>query len=84
MDTLSADETAVTLVNLNPVKERTLVVQGGAYGEHQVVSVTAEGREIEVDHPHFTVHLAPGSGERLLIRMNLYVNQSTFAFPWTV
>ncbi len=83
VDTFSADETAVTLVNLNPVKERTLVVQGGAYGEHQVVSVSAEGQETVVDHPHFTVHLAPGSGERLVIRMNRYANQPTFAFPWT-
>src|SRR4029453_3460281 len=36
---LSDTQTTVTLVNLNASRARTVIVQGGAYGEHQLVSV---------------------------------------------
>src|SRR5256885_6522393 len=36
VERLSKDEAVVTLVNVNQLQARTLVVQGGAYGEHQV------------------------------------------------
>ena len=41
---LSDTQTTVTLVNLNPSQSRTVVVQGGAYGEHQLASVAHGGR----------------------------------------
>ena len=37
---------------------------------------------VEVDGTHFAVRLAPGAGARLVIDMQRYVNQQTFAFPW--
>ena len=37
---LSDTRAAVTLINLNVSQPRTVVVQGGGYGEHQLVSVT--------------------------------------------
>jgi hypothetical protein len=85
VEKMDEESVTVTLVNLSPVEERTVIVQGGAYAEHQVTSVTAEsaaGSEVKVDHSHFTVRLAPGAGERLLIGMRRYVNAPTMAFPW--
>ena len=41
---LSDTRTTVTLVNLSPSQPRTVIVQGGAYGEHQLVSVTSGDR----------------------------------------
>ena len=38
VDTLEAERTVVTLVNLNPSRERVVTVQGGAYGEHAISS----------------------------------------------
>ena len=35
---LSDTRTVVTLVNLNPSQPRTVIVQGGGYGEHQILS----------------------------------------------
>jgi hypothetical protein len=35
VETLAADRTVVRLVNLNPHRERTVIVQGGAFGEHR-------------------------------------------------
>ena len=42
---LSDTQATVTLVNLNPSQARTVMVQGGAYGEHQLVSVAHRGAD---------------------------------------
>ena len=41
---MTATSTRVTLVNLNQASARTVVVQGGAYGEHRIESVQSNGR----------------------------------------
>ena len=41
-------ETSVTLVNVNQVEARTVVVQGGAYGEHEIAAASANG-DVTVD-----------------------------------
>ena len=79
---MSADEVSVRLVNINPVEERTVIVQGGAYGEHQLLGVAVDERTMPVDGSCFAVHLAPGCGSRLVIEMKRYANRPTFAFPW--
>lgn len=82
VETLSADEVTVTLVNLSPLHERTVTVQGGAYAEHQLQGVTVNGVTTELDSPHLTVKLAPGCGSQLTIQTKRYANQPTVAFPW--
>ena len=82
VDHLTASEVGVTLVNLHPVAERTVIVQGGAYAEHQFISATAGGITTEVNGPHLVVRLAPGSGERITLTMQRYANRPTLAFPW--
>ena len=83
VEKLSADEVTVTLVNLSPLHERTVTVQGGAYAEHQLQSVTINGNTTPLDSPHFSVRLAPGCGSQLTIQTKRYANQPTVAFPWS-
>ena len=65
VDKLEADRTGVTLVNLNPSRERVVTVQGGAYGEH-VISTVHDGHQAHaVNGRSFDVKLAPGCGARL-------------------
>ena len=59
---LTADEVDVTLVNINQVSPRSLIVQGGAYGEHTITSVRVNGQETKVGDRLVAVDLAPGSG----------------------
>ena len=40
---MTADSTTVEIVNTNQVEEQRLVVQGGAYGEHKIVSAATDG-----------------------------------------
>ena len=82
VETLSAGEATVSLVNLDQVRGRTVIVQGGAYGEHRVTGVTVDGRTTPVNRSSFSVRLAPGCGASLVVKADRYANQPTFAFPW--
>ena len=82
VDAITEETTRVTLVNVNQLEERTIIVQNGAYGEHECLSVSVEGKEIEVGSPSFEVRLAPGSGATVTIKINRYANQPTLQFPW--
>ena len=81
VEKLTADEVIVTLVNTNPLQRRTLIVQGGAYAEHEIVDVKIGDLTTPVGSSSFTVQLGPGAGSQLAIRMKRYAHQPTLAFP---
>jgi hypothetical protein len=83
VDTLSADRTSVTLVNLHRDRERVVTIQGGAYGEHAITSVDDAHKVHAVAGRTFDVRLAPGCGARLTLAMRRYSAKPTLAFPWT-
>jgi hypothetical protein len=72
----------LTLVNLNQVKVRELILQTGAYGEHQCVKVELEGIQVPVGKRSFKLRLSPGAGGSLRIHMHRYANQPSLAFPF--
>lgn len=82
IDTLTDDTVAVTLVNVSQTQSRRLIVQTGAYAEHQCVRVETDGRHVDVDESSFAVTLEPGSGARLIIHTKRYANAPTMKFPW--
>ncbi len=82
VEQMTDNSVTVTLVNLNQLEARTVVVQGGAYAEHQIDSVAVGGEQTAIEGSAFSVRLAPGCGARLQIATRRYVNQPTFAFPW--
>lgn len=82
VEELGPDHTVVSLINLNPVEARTVVVQGGAYGEHQLLAAECEGRGFPLDAPAATFTLSPGAGSRIRLQMRRYANPPTFTFPW--
>ncbi len=74
--------TQITLVNINQLEPREVVIQTGAYGEHECLWVSTADKKYPVDSRHFTVRLDPGAGAELTISVNRYANQPTLAFPW--
>jgi hypothetical protein len=84
VERITEDDVTVQLVNLDPVTERTVIVQGGAYAEHQITTVRQERHagSTAVDHPHFAVRLSPRAGARLVVSMQRYANQPTLSLPW--
>jgi hypothetical protein len=82
VEKLTADAVTLTLVNVNQVEPREVVVQAGGYGEHQFKGVRYGGKETPLDSPLVTVRLEPGSGARLELQMARYANRPTLAQPW--
>ncbi len=79
---LTDTTTTVTFANLNKAQPRTFVVQGGAYAEHWIESVTWNGKTVPVNSTSFTVTLAPGAGDTLTLKMKRYAGDPTELFPW--
>ncbi|MBI1872364.1 MAG: hypothetical protein HYS05_00570 [Acidobacteria bacterium] len=79
---LSDTRTTVTLINLSPAHARTVIVQGGGYGEHQLLSVTHGGMTTPINSPLLTVRLNPGCGRTLAVTMRRYANTPTVLHPW--
>ena len=79
---MSDTRTVVTLVNLSATATRTVIVQGGGYGEHRIEMVDQGGVATRVGAGTFSVRLAPGAGAKLALTMKRYANAPTVAFPW--
>jgi hypothetical protein len=71
----------VTLVNLNTSSPRTVVVQGGAYGEHRLEWVSVAGKRTPVRDRSIVVTLKPGAGAMLSIGISRYAEPPTVRFP---
>lgn len=82
VDSMSDDSVTVALVNVSPTHPRLVTVQAGAYGEHQIISVSNGERTLPINSRSFQVQLAPGSGEKFTIKMRRFTNQPTLDFPW--
>jgi hypothetical protein len=82
VEKLSADETVLTLVNLNQSDPRTVTVQAGGFAEHTFKTAQVDGRTFELNRPHLTVRLGPGAGGRITLATNRYANTPTLAMPW--
>lgn len=82
VDEMTNDHVSVTLVNLNQLDHRHLIVQAGGYAEHQFQSVQTAGTTEPLAASQVTIQLAPGAGARLVFSWQRFVNTPTLNFPW--
>jgi hypothetical protein len=82
VEQLDGHNTTLTLVNVNQVEPRSVLIQAGGYGEHQFTDVTIDGKLAPVNGRHLVVRLAPGAGTRLVLGTRRYVNTPTMDLPW--
>ena len=87
MKKLTADSTTLTLVNLDPVAERELIVQAGAYAEHRFERVESPALAAPValaegQGDAIRVRLAPSSLSELTLSTRRYVGTPTALEPW--
>ena len=74
--------TVVTLVNLG-TEPRSVIVQGGAHGEHQLISVTSGGTTTPVERAAAEgANWRRGCGQQLVLEMKRYANVPTVLHPW--
>ena len=82
VDRITPDGVELILVNTNPNKSRSVVVQAGAYGEHQFSEVIWDNNHMTVDAKTLNVELSPGTGSIVNLKMKLYVNKPSLTVPW--
>ncbi|MCU4742487.1 hypothetical protein [Natronoglomus mannanivorans] len=77
------DGIELTLINCGG-QDRELVVQAGAYGEHEFTAVRTDGESDERRPESSAIHVALPSGTRVSIDANLerFANDPSYAFPW--
>lgn len=96
VEKLEDKSTTVKLVNLNVADTHKVIIQAGAFGEHQFtdvkyqdVSVSERDRKktftektVSVNNKFFSIVLPPATSITLEMGMNRHVNKPTYAFPW--
>lgn len=82
VERLTHDEATLTVINTNQISPRTVIVQGGAYGEHHINSIAGPHGATPINETYFTLHLGPGCGSTLTIKMDRYAHRPTLTFPW--
>ncbi len=88
VDVLKSHSVGIQLVNVSTTDTRELIVQAGAFGEHQFTQLNYEPspgepeRVVPVDSKHLGVKLPPSTAVRLEIGMRRFANRPSYAFPW--
>ena len=82
VDKLDAEGAGVHLVNLNASETRNLIVQAGAFAEHQFVELTYADQTVPVESKYIAVQLPPAASIRLDVGMRRFAHRPTYAFPW--
>ncbi len=83
VEKLSGDSVTLALVNTDPVDPREVIVQAGAYAEHQFTGAEMDGQSRPAAGSWIRVKIEPGCGARLKLNMRRYANRPTLAFPWS-
>lgn len=82
---LDADSTTVQLVNLNPLQQRRLLLQAGAFGEHSFTVIhqldSDTEKAVEVNDKHFEVVLPPGCTITLKLGMRRHCHTPSYEQP---
>jgi hypothetical protein len=85
---LDADSTTLDLVNTSPVHNRSIVLQAGAFAEHQFTQVAAIPQAGDPPQPpqtvnasHLQVELPAGRSVRLRLETQRYAHTPTYAQP---
>lgn len=87
VDAISPTSVSLKAVNLSTTEARQLVVQAGAFGEHNFTNVTVTTQSgasqvQEINEKHFALDLAAGAGATLVFTLARYVNPPSYETPW--
>ena len=89
---LSDKSVTIHLINLDPVRSAKLIIQAGAFGEHQFTVVGFEALQLGqttattvqkvIDGKYLEVALVPSGSIILDLRLDRFVNKPSYRFPW--
>jgi hypothetical protein len=76
------DSITLTLANLHPTQSREVIVQAGAFGEHNFTRMQHDGNTTRASGRHLSFKLGPGTVDTVELGMKRYANTPTYDFPW--
>ena len=83
---VTADTTALRLVNLNSTEAREVIVQAGAMGEHNFTSAhvnTGQDKQtVPINGMYLRIQLPPNTEIDLELGMARFVNAPSYKHPW--
>jgi len=86
VDEIRPDGAGLQLVNLSPDTTSDLILQAGAFGEHEFSQVTWRAGDVQqvktVDNRYLTVRLQPAAAIRLDLEMKRFAGRPSYAHPW--
>lgn len=86
VDRLTPNGIRLHLVNLNPGQKKRVILQAGAFGEHEFIRIKQvvhyPYQFDTINSRHVEIELMPGAVGRLEIDMRRFVNAPTYAQPW--
>ena len=86
VDEIRPDGIGLQLVNLCPNTTRDVILQAGAFGEHEFTEVTWQEGESKqgktIGGRYFTVRLPPSTMIRLDLGLTRFTSQPSYAHPW--
>lgn len=84
VEAVDAGSVTLHLVNLDPLQSKTVIVQGGAFGEHEWQRATDLDTSAATDAggPWLPVELGPAAGVRLRLEMRRYARTPAYGAPW--
>jgi hypothetical protein len=85
VETLTANDATVTLVNTSLVNARELVIQAGVFGEHEFTTariLSAGDETVAVGGQWLRLRLDPGATLRLQLGMRRFANRPSYDTPW--
>lgn len=79
---LDSESVSLSLVNTGALHERRVLLQAGAFGEHQFTTVReAEGENRAVDSPFLRVTLPPGRSIEIQLGMRRFAHTPAYRHP---
>lgn len=82
VEKITSEGIELILVNTDPKQSRIITLQAGAYGEHQFQAVEWNNQQMSVNNKNMNIEIAPGSGSKIKLKMNLFANTPNLTLPW--
>lgn len=85
VDRVGPDSVSLSLVNLHPTEVREVIVQAGAFGEHEFASAETDGspvQALQVNGPWIRIVLKPSATGHLNIAMRRYARVPGYQAPY--
>ena len=83
VEKIEPQRTVVSLVNTGVLHLHRVILEAGAYGEHQFIAAKADaGQAVPVNAQYLEVDLPPGAAVTLDLRVQRFVNRPSYASPF--